>query len=192
MGFVLSLLGIGKWLREAATALLRLAGRYPWQAALIASLCLSGWLWHGNTKRDRVIAGWQAASKAWEAASDANAAKAIAQVKAVEAKSAALAKDNQIHEQDIRRDYGARSIVYADRMRADKVCGRTAPAPAQDNPAPVDNSPGQDAIVVSRDDFDILTENTIRLKAAHDWGLALVKEGLAEPVVWPEPALGGE
>ena len=127
-----------------------------------------------------------------KAASDANLAAAIAQVKAVEAKSAALAKDNQIHEQDIRRDYGARSIVYADRMRADKVCGRTAPAPAQDNPAPVDNSPGQDAIVVSRDDFDILTENTIRLKAAHDWGFALVKEGLAEPVVWPEPAMGGE
>ncbi|MBS4048061.1 MAG: hypothetical protein KG075_17075 [Alphaproteobacteria bacterium] len=46
----LKLLGLWRWLREALSALLSLAGRYPWQAALIASLCLSGWLWHGKGK----------------------------------------------------------------------------------------------------------------------------------------------
>ena len=82
---LLKLLGIGRWLREAATGLFRLARTYPLQAAIIALLCLSGWLWHGNTKRDRAIARWEQAAKASQQASDANRALAVAQVKAVEA-----------------------------------------------------------------------------------------------------------
>ena len=42
------LLGALGWLRKAAGAALDLARRYPLQAACIALLCLSGWLWHGK------------------------------------------------------------------------------------------------------------------------------------------------
>ena len=68
----LRLLGIGKWLREAATALLGIIGRYPWQSACIALLALSGVLWHGKTKaigqRDAEIAARAADRKAYTAA----------------------------------------------------------------------------------------------------------------------------
>lgn len=180
---ILRLLGIGKWLREALSALVRLAGRFPREAAIIALLLACAWLWHGNTKRDRAIARWEQAAKAWQQASDANRALAVAQVKAVEAKSAQLAKDNQDHEQDLRAQLGARSAAYADRMRADAYCRSTAPAPAEDHPAPVDHGPGADAVILGRTDFDILTENTVRLKAANEWAKSLVKEGMAVPEV---------
>lgn len=45
---ILWLLGAAKWAREAAGALFSLIGRYPLHAALIASLCISGWLWRGR------------------------------------------------------------------------------------------------------------------------------------------------
>lgn len=40
-------------------------------------------------------------------------------------------------------------------------------------------SGGDAGVVVSRTDFDTLVGNTIRLKAAHDWGEDLVAAGLA-------------
>lgn len=177
---LLRLLSIAHWLREALSALVRLAGRFPREAAIIALLLACAWLWHGNTKRDRAIARWEQAAKAWQQASDANRALAVAQVKAVEAKSAQLAKDNQDHEQDLRAQLGARSAAYADRMRADAYCRSTAPAPAEDHPAPVDHGPGADAVVLERADYDILVANTVRLQAVREWGLELVKAGVAE------------
>ena len=45
---ILWLLGAAKWAREAAGALFGLIRTYPLLAALIASLCLSGWLWRGK------------------------------------------------------------------------------------------------------------------------------------------------
>lgn len=180
LGLGLRLLGVWRTFKALAGLLWAYARQYPWQTALIISLCLSGWLWHGNTKRDRAIARWEQAAKAWQQASDANRALAVAQVKAVEAKSAQLAKDNQDHEQDLRAQLGARSAAYADRMRADAYCRSTAPAPAEDHPAPVDHGPGADAVVLERADYDILVANTVRLQAVREWGLELVKAGVAE------------
>ena len=61
---LLKLLGIGKWLREAAGGVFSLVRRYPLAAALIASLCLAGWFWHGKSKaieqRDAAVAGRKA------------------------------------------------------------------------------------------------------------------------------------
>ena len=109
----------------------------------------------------RVALAWQAAEagsrncpvgasrEGMAAASDANRALAVAQVKAVEAKSAQLAKDNQDHEQDLRAQFGARSVAYADRMRADAYCRSTA-CPRRRSPAPVDHGPGADAVILGR------------------------------------------
>ena len=175
--------GALKRLWEAITALFGLVRIYPREAIIVALLVAFAWAWHGNTKRDRVIADWQTAAKAWQSASDANKAAAIAQVKATEAKYKQAAKENSLVEKALRADLGARNVAYADRMRADKVCRVNTPAAPSPDPAPVDNSPGPDAVVVSRADFDILAENTIRLKAANEWGQSLVKDGLAIPAV---------
>ena len=45
---LLKLLGISAWIKKGAYALLCGIKRYPTHAALIASLCLSGWLWRGK------------------------------------------------------------------------------------------------------------------------------------------------
>jgi len=128
---------------------------------------------------------------AYEKASKEAAALALAQVKAVEAKSAQLAKDNTNEERALRAELGARAAANAGRMRFDRVCRRD-PAPASpDNPAPVDPGPGPDAVILERRDYDTLIDNTIRLKAAHDWGQDMLKDGLAKvPQGWPEPTFG--
>ena len=41
----LKLLGVLNWLKKALAALFRLAVAYPREAAIVALLCLSGWLW---------------------------------------------------------------------------------------------------------------------------------------------------
>lgn len=45
---LLKLLGISAWIKKGAYALLCGIKRYPLHAALIASLCISGWLWRGK------------------------------------------------------------------------------------------------------------------------------------------------
>jgi len=189
--FLLKLLGIGKWLKEAFSALWGATCKYPLQVALIACLCACGWLWRGWSREEAAHLADNAKHKAElariEQASDANLAAQIAQVKAVEAKSAAIAKDNANAETQIRTVYVDRGRANAERMRFDKVCSSAASSPAQDNPAPVDHGPGPEAIVLERRDYDILIENTARLEAVHQWGDAMVKEGLA----LPEPAFSG-
>ncbi|MDE2434753.1 MAG: hypothetical protein KGM49_00700 [Sphingomonadales bacterium] len=185
---LLRLLPLWNWLRGAAGALRGLIGRYPLQAALIASLCLSGWLWHGWDREkahhlsDRAAA--EETMRQFRAASDANAAAAIAQVKAAEARSAQQAKDNTHVETEIRTVYRDRAGAYADRMRLDQVCRSDPAAATQDHPAPLDHGPGGEAVVLERADFDQLVANTARLEAAHEWGEGLIRDGAA--VALPE------
>ncbi len=53
-------------------------------------------------------------------------------------------------------------------------------APAPDQPAPSPDGPRTDAVVVSRDDFDIMVENSVRLQAAHDWAKTLTQDPLPD------------
>ena len=58
---VIWLLGALGWLKRAFSAALALVTRYPLQCALVASLALLVWTWHGRSKaigqRDAAIAG---------------------------------------------------------------------------------------------------------------------------------------
>ena len=157
------------------------ATKNPAAALCAVFLATTIWFWHSSVSKGRTIAAQKVQIAQIMHASDANRAAQIAQVKAVEAKSQQIAKDNANVETTLRAELGARSLAYADRMRADKVCVRPAGSPAQDNTAPVDNGPGPDAVVVGRADFDILTGNTARLEAAHQWGEKLISAGLAVP-----------
>lgn len=126
-------------------------------------------------ERERVIA-------TLEAQSAANLAAQQAQKEAWEAKLDQLSKENREHEARLRDVLGTRAAAYADRMRLDKVCRSQANPAADPDPSPVDNEPGGDAIVLDRRDYDTLIENTVRLKAVHDWGNDLIKSGQAKPV----------
>lgn len=166
-------------LLKRLTGLLGVVGRYPWQSACIALLCLSGAFWHVIGKRNDTIAGLNGKIGQIVAASDENHAAQVAQVKALEAKSQQLARDNANVETQIRTVYVDRRDSYADRMRFDKVCRVSPGSPGQDSPAPIDNGPGADSVVVSRADFDIFVENTGRLVAVHQWGDGQLDAGLA-------------
>ena len=48
IGIALKLMGLGRWLREAAGRVFSLIGRYPLHAAIIVSLALAGAFWHGG------------------------------------------------------------------------------------------------------------------------------------------------
>jgi len=177
---ILRLLGIGKWLREAATGLLCLIRTYPLQAALIASMCLSGWLWHGKSKAIEQRDAWHFAFDKQKAAY--TAAQQEAEAKAIAAKQAQEAKDEQRRKdadnalkQDLADD-SRRADVYAGRMRCQAP--RSAPSGANLSSAPeapqVVAGPGAVAelVGITRTDLDICTVNSRRLLNAHDWALA--------------------
>ena len=63
-------------------------------------------------------------------------------------------------------------------MRSKDYC-RKASATTEDRAAGVDTSASDTSVVVSADDFRILTDNTARLVEVRAWGQSLVDEGLA-------------
>ena len=69
LGFGLKLLGIGKWLADAARAIIRWMLLHPWQAAFVALLLACGWLWHGKgnaiARADRIEAQATADNALW-------------------------------------------------------------------------------------------------------------------------------
>lgn len=171
------------WLLYARSVVLRVfkvAVAYPWQAALIASVCLSLWLYSGKqdalatiAKRDAAIAHMTAASKIATAAQ-------IALNKAVTDKQTEIARLTDADETN-RRDIADRSSDYAERMSGENYC-RKAIATAESNIAKSGNGPSADAVVVIKSDFDILTSNTARLLDVKAWADRLMGEGLAVPV----------
>lgn len=169
------------WLLTAWGGVKRLFGlavRYPLQAALIASLCLSAWFYSGKqdalatiAKRDATIAQMAAASKIATAAQ-------IALNKAVTDKQTEIARLTDADETN-RRDVADRSRDYAERMSAKNYCRKANPAP-QDSDTESGIRPDPDAVVVTKSDFDILTSNTARLMDVKAWGDKLIAEGLAQ------------
>ena len=160
--------------------LLRLALAYPMQAALIALLCLSAWLYWSKqnvretvAKREATIAQMQQASKIATAAQ-------IALNKANTDKQTEIARLTDANETN-RRNIANRSRDYAIRMSADSYC-RKASAAAEGDIAESRNGNSADAVILSREDFDILTGNTARLADVKAWGDALIGEGIAAPV----------
>lgn len=171
------------WLLTAWGGVKRISGiamRYPWQTALIITLLACLWFYNARqdalatiAKRDATIVQMEAASKIATAAQ-----KALN--KQVTDQQTQIAKDAD-NDQTTRSDIADRSSRYADGMRADGYC-RKASAASEDN-SPQDRDPASaDAVVLSRADFDTLTDNTARLAEVHEWGLALIQADLAVPV----------
>jgi hypothetical protein len=70
-----------------------------------------------------------------------------------------------------------------------RTCGPSSGtvAPAVPDPSGDHNELGPDAVLLSREDFDRLNANTLRLQQVHEWGERLMDEGLAMPA----PEFGG-
>jgi len=178
MMLALKLLGLWRWLKSGLSALLSLAGRYPWQAALIASLCLSGWLWHGKGKalaeRDAAraqIATITAAQK--EAAEKAKQARADA-----EKLTKDLAHATDKHAADL--DAISRRAL-ADRVRGQAPRCASGGAVAAALPIHSQGDPGADTggVYFTAAEADTLRRHEVRSTACAAWGQSLIDAGVA-------------
>lgn len=183
--WLLSLLS-GAW--KAAQGLFALVCRYPLQCALVGSLCLSGWLYMG--KQDAIERGDALATRLVEQraefvkASEEARAKAIALNKATEIHYRSIAERADNEAQAALADVRARADAYARRMRLQAGCINPA-APAKDGTSQGGDRSGDDAefLAVSRNDFDIMVENSRRLEQVNRWANGLIADKLAIPEV---------
>ncbi len=163
----------------------------PLALKLLAGLLLAALWWRGShyrDDRDRWREAFSAQKQATIATAAAARAKAVAARISTENTYAELARraDNADAEID---DLRTRARRYADarRLRPESA-GNARGGPAAAGEAGVAESgdgPGGDAglLVVTRADFDILVENTARLKRVNTWGRDMIDAGLAIPEV---------
>lgn len=187
------MIGIAKVLGFAKSALstgLGLIGRYPLQVALVAALCLSGWLWHGKGEALDQSVLWQAAftaqKDAYEAAQITAAAEALAARQETERQYEEIAHEADVQHAAFAADYRARLSDYiathgvraevSGRPSGPAATGREGQAAGSGNAAGAETN----MVAVSRGDLETLADNTARLEAVHEWGQRLITEGLAE------------
>lgn len=191
--------GMIKRLLGAATALFSAVRAYPREAAIVALLLALAWTWHGNTKRDRVIA-----------AKDAQIGQMIAAAKQAEAKQKAADQSNiagqlaAIRQQDAAHDQleaARRSAVSefrtAGRVRLEAACrspSGAGVAPLRDNPRPpADGQAPGDLVAVLPKQIDAWSEIELQNAERGQFLRGLVEQGLAVPQsVLPDPAFGGK
>ena len=182
---LLKLLGIGKWLKEALWRVAGIAGRHPWQAALIASLCLAGWLWRG---KQSALAERDAARDETAKAITAGQQALAAQIKLHDETKAAYAAKAKEADREHEIELAAASdrterFIAGNRVR--QACGSrasVASAPAEGAVAQSGDGQGlsSELVGVTPADVRLCTANSLRLKAVNEWGQALKAEGLAD------------
>ncbi len=184
MMWALGLLGA---VRKGLAALWALAVKYPALAALVASLCLSAWLWRGWNHAETRADKWQTA---WTAMDDANK-KATAWAKAEKRAKETAATDIKESANDRRKTVQAAGARAGDDYRARNQCVRVTPAQGggvnADLPRP-DSSAGQpegqggnaELVAVDPASFNACTVNSLDLANAQAWAADMVAKGLAK------------
>lgn len=177
------LLGALGWLRKAVGALLALVVRYPWQVALVASLCLSVCIWHAKHHAE-------AQRDQWHRAHDLRVQleeRAEAEQRTMNAAHVAKAKEAAEHADDThevqtdRNRLAARAWTDANRVRPG------ACSTSNGNPAPADRSagvpeeaaPGSDLVAIPSSDMNVMADNLSYAQACYAYGQELVAKGVA-------------
>lgn len=161
-----------------------------WRYAVMGILALAlAFTWHSRNSWKDEAGQWHSAydaqKSAYIAVQAAARAKAEAQKVKDESRYQALAERADNAEQEISEiraaaeRYARANSVHA-RAKASHGAAGGAGSSGAGGAAASGNGPGDDAsVVVERADFDVLVENTIKLKQVHDWGNDLLAEGLA-------------
>ena len=182
---ILWLLGAAKWAREAAGALFGLIRTYPLLAALIASMCFSGWLWRG---KQSALAERDAARDETAQVIKAGQQALAAQKKEYDdarAKGAAIKKDQDNDNKTDRAAASAAGNVYAANNGLRKVCRsgavQTSASAENSDPGVSQVAPTETELVaITRADFDKCTALYPYANGAYKWGVVLREAGLAE------------
>ena len=181
--FGLKLLGMGKWLADAARRIAQWILFHPWQAACIALLVAAAWLWHGksaaNDRADACAAGRAAERASYIAAGKEAERLARAAKAAQEAKYTQLAKDaDHAYETDLANARTAADrYIASHRVRAQAVGdsrGTTVASAQGGNPGVPEIMPAV-AVVVSDSDVQACTGAVAYGIAAHDWAASLAE-----------------
>lgn len=165
---------------KAFTALWGALCSYPREAAIVALLCLSGWLWVGW---DNEVAAHKADNAANVAASAANHDAQVAQVKAAEAKSAQIAKEADNAHTIQLADARSATDRYADAHRLPAkggICPAGPTAQGNDPGVPAEMPADPDMVAVPRTDLQALTEWVAFGVAAHNQAVAKIEAGQAK------------
>ena len=180
----LKLLGISAWIKKGAYALLCGIKRYPTHAALLASLCISGWLWRG---KQSAIAERDEARDETARVITAGQQALAAQIKLHDETKAAYAAKAKEANDDYAKDLAAASTAadrYANANRVRKVCvsrPSETSGPAEDNHSAVPEVPAAETLVaITRADFDKCTALYPYANGAYKWGVVLREAGLGE------------
>lgn len=175
-----------KRLTDGLLALLGIARRYPWQCACIVLCALLAWQIHGkqaaSRQRDQCQAGRKADRQAYIDAEAEASAKAIAALKAQEARYTTLAKEaDHAHSTDM----VAANAAAADYIRTHRVpiaiVGRS---PGETTAASQGSGPGVHAgatadaelVAISADDINACTGAATYAMSAYDWSRSLAGE----------------
>ena len=105
----------------------------------------------------------------------------IALNKAVQGKQTEIARLTDENETN-RLKIASAADAYARRMRWGNHCPAKANTAPESDPSEGGDRPSEDAVILSRADFDILNANTGRLMDVNAWGSKMVAEGLATPL----------
>lgn len=165
------------------SGLFGLVWAYPLHCALIASLCLAGWLWRGKqtalAERDAARAETAQVIKAGQQA-------LAAQIKLHDETKAAYAAKAK----DADREHEIELAAASDRTErfiagngVRKACGSrasVASAPAEDRSAGLHEEVPADSVVVSAADVRTCTAATSYAVSAWKWGQSLKADGLAQ------------
>ena len=182
IGIALKLMGLGRWLREAAGRVFSLIGRYPLQVAIIASLALAGALWHGGNvaRGERDIARAETASliMAQKHAEAAQKAANIANVRTQIERNKGITNAHAINQTAV-----ANAVADYKRLHpATAACSsRRAPAPGVRSDTQAPTGPGDVAglLTITSDNFDRTAAAAVRGAECTGFLNTLVSEGLA-------------
>jgi len=165
----------------------------PWRWIGVGSLALAaafGWwragVWHDIAdKRAETIVVQEKAYEAAQAAAHVRAAIARIQTENSYAQAARAADRSREANVALRR--AADRYARAHSLRAQASQGGAGPAVAAGEGGPSKGgdgpSPAAELLAISRNDFEILVENSIRLRRVQEWGDDLVQRKLAIPEV---------
>ncbi len=170
MIWLLRLLG---WGRTALSALVGFIGRYPWQAACIALLCLSGWLWHGKSE---AIAGRAADRAAYVAAQEEAEMRALAAKAETERKYERIATDADLSHARALADARAATDRYiaARRVRPEAAaCSASGSDPAPGNPHSELPAGMPSGVVMAEADVRACSDLYDYAVSAHEWAVRL-------------------
>lgn len=162
-----SLIGVGRWLREAAGAAFRWVLAHPLQAGLIASLVACAVLWWVNGRvadqRDRALATVDRMIEAQKKAT----AFAVRMKAAFEKQNRSLNDETDKSAADVRLVYRERVM----RLPTPSSAACRADLPEGGISEGVDG-PSAEAVIL-RTDALICADNQARLESAHVWALKM-------------------